>query len=216
MSSPPLKSSLPKNICSVKPIQLSFHLELAQPVIHHNLRGTNSGIIEKYRSTDTVRPYGVSSSRRVLSPQLLFKKFDLVRDCLESPLGLSLGEREAMLRLLRLWAYYGKVYPKASGICEEPGCSKATYWRTIRKLRDRGLLQVINRYIIRPHAQISNRYLFNKLLVIIARYLAEHGTKFKERWLQPFVSMSGHQFWGQVFQPLGLQIPPGGIPPPNA
>lgn len=168
-------------------------------MIHHKVRGGDYIVIKRCCSIDGYSTYGVLSSHRVLSPQLLFKKFYLVRDCLESPLGLALGEREALLRLLRLWAYYGKVYPKASQICEEPGCSKATYWRAIRKLRDRGLVQVINRYICRPHAQISNLYLFNKLLVIIARYLAEHGTRLSEKWLQPLLTMPGSQFWPNIF-----------------
>lgn len=207
MPSPTLPSILNENICSVKPIQLSFNLGPAQPVIHHKVTTKNIILINRDRNLYGYNAYGVSSSQRVLSPQLLFKKFDLVRDCLESPLGLALGEREALLRLLRLWAYYGKVYPKASQICKEPGCSKATYWRAIRKLRDRGLVQVINRYICRPHAQISNLYLFNKLLIIIARYLAEHGTKFNEKWLKPLLVMTGSQFWPAMLHHSGVSPP---------
>ncbi|GAI35243.1 unnamed protein product, partial [marine sediment metagenome] len=71
---------------------------------------------------------------------------------------LTTAEREVTLRLLRFWAYYGNVYPKASTVAAEPGCSKATFWRTIALLERLGLMRRINRYVIRPHAQISNLY----------------------------------------------------------
>lgn len=140
-------------------------------------------------------PYGVSRSRRVLSPQLLLNRYDRVRDCLEDILGLTTAQREVALRLLRYWAYYGNVYVKSAAITAEPGCSKATYWRTVKIMQLRGLITVINRFIIRPHAQISNLYKFDRLLLIIARYLAEHGAAFREKWLRPYLSMPGSQFW---------------------
>lgn len=146
------------------------------------------------------RPYGVSSSRRILSPQLLAKKYDLIRDCLEHVLGLTTAEREVVLRLLRYWAYYGYVYPKEATITEQPGCSKATFWRTIRLLKSLGLVMVINRYVICAHAQISNLYRLDRLLILIARYLAEHGTRAWHKSIEPLILMPFAQFIESVLQ----------------
>jgi hypothetical protein len=48
--------------------------------------------------------------------------------------------------------------------------------------------------------QISNLYLLHKLLLVIARYLAEHGVQFFEKWLRPYLSMPGRSFWPSVIQ----------------
>jgi len=141
------------------------------------------------------KPYGVSPERRVLSRGLFLKRFDYVRDCLKHALGLTACQREVVLRLLRFWVYYGQVYAKEWQITEDPGCSKATFWRTIRLLESLGLMTVSNRFILREHAQVSNLYRFDKLLIAIARYLAEHGTPFLEKWLEPFLTMTGRDFW---------------------
>ena len=178
-------------------------------VIHHKVGGNHSLILYRERSYYRGNPYGVSPSQRVLSPQLLLKKYDLVRECLQYPLGLSTAQREVTLRLLRYWAYYGKVYPKEAQVTEEKGCSKATFWRTIGLLEQRGLLHVVNRYVIRPHAQISNLYRFDKLLIVIARYLAEHGTRFLEKWLTPALTMPGRLFWSQVYRTPEARAGPG-------
>jgi len=153
--------------------------------------------------------YGVSSSRRVLSPQLLLKKFDLVRDCLQYRLGFSTAQREVILRLLRLWAYYGYVYPKESLVTAEPGCTKATFWRTIRALRDQGLIHIINRFIIRPHAQISNLYRLDKLVVLIAKYLAEHIAHVWPDWTMPALLTPWPELWSFSFSSPG----PHGLAP---
>ena len=175
-------------------------------MIHHKVPDTilkNNRII--YFGKGDKR-YGVSRSRRILTPGLLLKKFDSIRDCLQYAIGLTTAQREATLRLLRYWAYYGHVYVKEAQVTSEPGCSKATYWRTIRLLRDLGLVQVTNRFVIRPHAQISNLYRLDRLILRLARYLAEHGQRFREKWLQPLLSISGAIFWPQVLQP-GNRIP---------
>lgn len=164
-------------------------------VIHHKNHTSISNIIHKSKGKRVSCSYGVSRSYRVLSPQLLLKKFDSVRDFLQYTLGLTTAERAVTLRLLRLWAYYGKVYPKESQISEYPGCSKATYWRTIKYLRELGLVHVVNRYLIRPHAQISNLYRLDRLVLVIARYLAEHGVHFGEKWLTPYLQLPGRVFW---------------------
>jgi hypothetical protein len=43
----------------------------------------------------------------------------------------------------------------------------------------------------------------DRLLLVIARYLAEHGVPFYQKWLQPYLAMSGSQFW-----PLFRRSPP--------
>jgi len=169
-------------------------------VIHHNVPLPPSKIIVSYSLLKRGNPYGVSRSYRVLSPQLLLKKYDYVRACLAETLGLTVAQREVALRLLRLWAYYGQVYPKEAQVTGDPGCSKSTYWRTVRILRELGLVHVINRYVIRPHAQISNLYRLDRLVLLIARYLAEHGTGFFEKWLKTYLSMSGRLFWTLIYQ----------------
>jgi len=164
-------------------------------MIHHKSGGNHDLIVYRDRSYYRGNPYGVSSSHRVLSPQLLLKRYDLIRDCLKYPLGLTTAQREVTLRLLRYWAYYGKVYPKEAHVTEEKGCSHATFWRTIALLEQMGLIRVTNRFVIRAHAQISNLYRFDKLLIVLARYLAEHGTRFLEKWLKPYLIMPGRDFW---------------------
>lgn len=177
-------------------------------MIHHNVLQGRNKIIVSYGSIYKGTPYGVSRTYRVLSPQLLLKKYDLIRDCLAFTLGLTVAQREVTLRLLRLWAYYGSVYPKESQITELPGCSKATFWRTIHLLEESHLLQVINRYVIRPHAQISNLYRLDKLILVIARYLAEHGIPFLEKWLTPVLTMPAQSFYRWVYQSPGARAGP--------
>ena len=177
-------------------------------MIHHKETYLPKMIILSKNFNYKAMPYGVSRTYRILSPQLLLKKFDQVRDCLDELVGLSVAQREVVLRLLRFWAYYGQVYTKERTITELPGCSKATYWRTIRLLRELGLIRVVNCYLIRPHAQISNLYRFDRLLLLLARYLAEHGTKFLEKWLAPMLSLPGSFFWPSFWRLPDRERPP--------
>jgi len=173
-------------------------LPFSDSMIHHKSSPNTLPRILISHSTLSRRPYGVSRSRRILSPQLLTKKYNLVLDCLKNRLGLTTAQREVVLRLLRYWAYYGYVYPKEATVTEEPGCSKATFWRTIKLLKSAGLIITINRYVFRPHAQISNLYRFDKLLVLIARYLAEHGSWAWGNWLKPLVILPAAQFMESI------------------
>ena len=200
----PTANRIAQSFATVKPPALNTQLPLfSDSMIHHNSHLLSTRIV--YRVPGEVgRGYGVSRARRILSPQLLLKKFDLVRKYLQYGIGLSTAEREGVLRLLRLWAYYGQAYPKAAQICGQPGCSPVTFWRAVRRLRDLGLVTVVNRYILRPHAQISNLYRLDRLVLAIARYLAEHGTKFAEKWLRPYLAMPGTLFWRRFFP---LQLP---------
>lgn len=199
---------LERPFASVKPEYNSQPPLIPVSMIHHNVSGykRDNKRILYYRGIDN--PYGVSSARRVLSPGILLKRFDHVRDCLKYRLGLTTAQREVALRLLRLWAYYGRVYPKESQISLDPGCSKATYWRTVRRLSELGLVVVVNRYVIRPHAQISNLYRLDKLVVVIARYLAEHIAHRWPDWLTPALAMPDRQFWSFLSPGPGARAGP--------
>jgi len=208
MNSPPVKT-VAQPFDSVKSTPNLSAGNNLHSMIHHKDPSLRSYIIVSYTSMYRDKRYGVSSAFRVLSPQLFFKQFDRVRDCLKYTLGLTVSQREVALRLLRLWAYYGNVYPKEAQITGQPGCSKATYWRTIRILESRGLVNVINRHIIRPHSQISNLYRLDRLVLLLARYIAEHGHQFSESWLQPYFAMPGREFWSLIFRGPGDRAGPG-------
>ncbi len=198
-----------QTFCNVKsPLNTQLSL-FPDSLIHHNPLRTGKEKIVYYKGIRRGNTYGVSSSRRVLSPGLFLKRFDQVRDCLQYAVGLTTGQREVTLKLLRLWTYYGQVYPKASTFSDEPGSSRSTFWRTIKVLSEHGLVNVVNRFLIREHAQISNLYRFDKLLILIARYLAEHGQEFREKWLQPYLSIAGCLFWGKT---VWLQEPELAMP----
>jgi len=175
-------------------------------MIHHNVLPYNYTIIYYCNKKRIHGPYGVSLASRALSPQALLRKFDQVRDFLKTALQLSTAQREVVLRLLRLWTYYGTVYPKEKQITVDPGCSKATFWRTIALLQNMRLLMVVNRYVKREKAQISNLYLLDKLILAIAKYLSERGLHFKEKWLQPIFDMDWRSFW-QTAEPTTLSPP---------
>lgn len=177
-------------------------------MIHHKSPRYSNRIIVYTNRKRPPPPYGVSPSRRVITPGLLIKYHHQVWNFLAETLGLTISQREVTMRLLRLWAYYGQVYPKESLITSDPGCSKATFWRTIKKLEALGLVRVFNRYLIRPHAQISNLYKFDRLLLVLARYLAEHGVRIWTRWVQPYLTMPGASFWPWVFQTPGARAGP--------
>lgn len=202
------KSTLAQPFLPVKSSSPAGGFTTANPMIHHNVPSNIPGsIIVTYKSLDRT-PYGVSPAYRVLSPQLLLKKYDQVRDCLVNVLKLTTAEREVTLRLLRFWAYYGYVYPKASTVTTEPGCSKATFWRTVALLERLNLIRRINRYVVRPHAQISNLYRLDRLIVLLARYLAEHGVRFLEKWLEPYLSIPGRLFWTIIWRTPAVRAGP--------
>ncbi len=192
-------------------------------VIHHkSLYHSKDRIVYKY--TGGAGPYGVSSSRRPISPGLFNKREDQVGRFLQEVVLLSRGESTAIIRLARLYVYYGKCFPRAAQVANDfqpspaqqylpfpgyipprvhrRGCSRATFWRAVRQLRELGLITVINRFLIRPHAQISNEYRLDKLLLVIARYLAEHGVPFYEKWLKPYLQLPGSTFWPSFWRQL--------------
>lgn len=180
----------------------------APSMIHHKITLSGKDKMIVSYSGYRCKTYGVSSAYRVLSPQLLLKKEEYIRDCLYHVLGLTPGQIEVTFRLLRLWAYYGQVYPKEAQVCSQPGCSKATFWRTIRILKEGGYIGIVNRFVIRHEAQISNLYRLDRLVVILTRYLAEHGTGFLEKWLTPALTMPPRQFWDSVLLTRGARAGP--------
>jgi len=177
-------------------------------MIHHNVNPIIYRIRHFIKGKHVLRAYGVSPAIKAISPQCVLKNFDTIRQFLSGTLGLTTAQREVVFRLLRLWSYYGVVYPKQSQVTEAPGCSKATFWRTIALLRDLNLLTVVNRYLVREQAQISNLYDLEKLVLAIARYLAERGKQFHDSYLAPFLRMPGSLFWRAIYSPNFPSPPP--------
>lgn len=140
--------------------------------------------------------YGVPTERRLLSPGIFTKKFDRIRDYLVYA-GLTPAEREVCLNLLRLYCYCGKVYPKASQFTDQRGCSKRTFWRAIAKLEEQGLIESINRYL--HHLQISNAYRLDKLILILVRWLAEHGYQFTDKFTLALIRITANSFWRTIW-----------------
>ena len=140
--------------------------------------------------------YGVPAPRRMLSPSLLLKKHDYIRSYLTA-IGLTIAERDAAFFLLRLYAYYGKVYPKAYELAEDCHRSKRSFWRAIAKLEDSGFIDRINRYL--HHRQISNCYRLDKLVLCIIRYLAEHGCPFLDQFTQNIIHQTADSFWRIIY-----------------
>jgi len=139
--------------------------------------------------------YGVPSSRRMLTPGLLLKKHDLIVHYLKS-IGLTTADRDTAFYLLRLFAYYGKVYPKAPNYTEDCYRSKRSFWRTVAKLEELGFVDRINRYL--NHLQISNCYRLDKLVLCLARYLAEHGYQFLDKFTQDIIHETAKAFWRTI------------------
>ncbi|MBA7604699.1 hypothetical protein ES703_11825 [subsurface metagenome] len=136
--------------------------------------------------------YGVPAPRRMLTPSLLLKKHDYILAYLKS-IGLTTSERPAAFYLLRLFAYYGKVYPKAPNYSEDFYNSKRSFWRAVARLEEAGLIDRINRYL--HHLQISNAYRLDKLLLCIVRYLAEHGCPFLDDFTRNIIHETDNSFW---------------------
>ncbi len=163
------------------------------PLAHRKYPLSNNTVIDRGKGFWS---YGVPSDRRILSPGLFIKHYDQIRSYLVS-VNLTTADREASLRLLRLYAYYGRVYPKASQIADDfgnmiKGCSKRSFWRAIAKLSNMGMIEVINRF--HQGRQISNTYRLDKLVAILARFLAEHGCRLTGFALYVIKAL-GADFW---------------------
>jgi len=154
--------------------------------------------------------YGVSLDYRVLTKGLFIKQFDHIRGFLQGTLGLTAKQREVIFALLKLWVHYGKCYPTVAMLCREAYCSKSTALRILKLFDDLGFIEVVHRDLKPYRRQISNLYLLHKLLLLIARYLAEHGHAFREKWLTPYLAMPGALFWswrGGLITPSARSAP---------
>ena len=152
---------------SVSPLSAS-----PQSTAHHNALSKDLDTIYYKKGIEMERRYGVPQSYRILTMGNYHKHHGDINNMLRVVLGLENRERSAVFCLLRLFLYYGKVYPKAADVADQEYISKRTFWRAIDKLREMGVLEVINRYI--NHRQISNLYRLDKLVLMIATYIAEH------------------------------------------
>jgi len=186
-----------------------------QATAHHNSLPSDLNRIYYKKGIEIEKRYGVPSTRRILTMGMFHKHhheilYQLVR------LGLETRERDAIFKLLELFIYYGKVYPKAADIADQAYISKRTFWRAIGKLREMGVVEVINRYI--NHKQISNLYRIDKLVVMLGCYLAEHGHNIG-KWGLDLVCFFKH-FWDQIWDadinlslaaPVKLEVSGGGV-----
>jgi len=174
---------------------------------HKTYLSRNDKLIVSY-TVRRYKGYGVPRTYKLLTRGLFQKRYDRVRDCLVTCLGLSNAQREAAIRLVRMAVYYPHVFCKASQVAEQPGCSIRTFWRAIHTLEELGLLQRRSRFVIRPHAQISNLYLLDKLLMLIAYYLAHHMGHIWPDWFNRYLHMSPPEFWRQLpAYPLAVGVP---------
>lgn len=186
---------IPGNRQAVKPPGGNNSPTSPMPVILHKAIHHSKKIIMSPNMRTVNSHYAVSPVNRGITIGVLNKRHERIRELLASQLGLTQCQRECAFRLLRLWTYYGKVYPKAGQLADRPGCSRATFFRTVRILEDLGLIRVVNRFLVRERAQISNLYLLHNLALVIARYLAEHGVSFPASWLSRYLTMPGSTFW---------------------
>lgn len=200
---------LPKDrwICQAPPVKTPHSPPEQQPLAHRNSSLSILPGIKK-RSPGNSRDlysYGVPMKRKILTCELYNKRFDEIRHYLDRNIGLTLAERDGILRLLRIYAYYGRVYPKASQIADDfgnmvPGCSKRSFWRAIAKLREDGLIQVHNRYL--HGRQISNCYRLDKLILCLVRWLLEHGQRYLNLLKLPrelYDALQGADFWRLIW-----------------
>ncbi|MBA7695843.1 hypothetical protein ES703_104483 [subsurface metagenome] len=164
-----------------------------QSMAHHNSSAPRSNIYYG-KGIELEKRYGVPQTRRILTMGMFHKNHDEILHQL-TWLGLETRERDATFKLLELYIYYGKVYPKAADIADQAYISKRTFWRAIGKLRQLGVIEVLNRYA--KHRQISNLYRLDKLVVMIARFLAEHGHKVGNFGIK-LVSLLAH-FWQEIW-----------------
>lgn len=201
----------------VKPTPLPSSRSSPDTVIHHKAPGNLRNKILLTYSMYGEKRYAVSPARRVFSPQAILKRLDVIRTGLETRIGLTPRQAEAAIRLLKLWAYYGEVYPKASQITGEPelspamlqwrdeqglgppptndGVSRATFWRTIKILEGLGLIKVVSRYVVREQAQISNLYRLDQLVIALARYISERREFNFPDFMRVILDINDRDFW---------------------
>ncbi|MBA7636694.1 hypothetical protein ES703_44315 [subsurface metagenome] len=198
----------PPLICQAPPGEIPHYPPEPQPLAHRNLSPPISLTDKKEREPGSSRDlysYGVPMKRKILTVEIYNRRFHEIRHYLEQNIGLTLAERESIFRLLRIYAYYGRVYPKASQIADDfgnmtKGCSKRSFWRAIGKLEGQGLVQVCNRYL--HGRQISNCYRLDKLILCLVRWLLEHGSRYlnlEKLARELYDVLHGANFWRLIW-----------------
>jgi len=177
---------------SFAPVNISpRQLPLFEPMAHSKVTTYHNSI---YNRTSRGVPYCVPSSVKLLPPGLLVRRHDRVVEYLKR-YGLAPRERDAVLLLLRLYSYYGKVFVSAGYAARDAVISRRTFWRAVAVLVNAGVLQVINRY--QNGKQRSNLYDLRELVRALLRYLAEHGSELCRQALDFIL--------GRLALPLALQ-----------
>lgn len=102
--------------------------------------------------------------------------------------------------MVRLWGIKGEVYPTAEQLAEAAHVSVRTVWRTIEHLEKMNMIQVVNRYVQREWAQISNLFRMEKLIFALARFLAECGERNLGPMMARFLALPGLEFWSRIWR----------------
>ncbi len=143
--------------------------------------------------------YGVSYKPKILTPGLFFKHHDRVMVFLRDTLRLSPRQCEITEQLLRFYIFYSSVYPSQKDCSGRHRGTKPTFWRTISKLEEMGMIVRIPRYFVREKAQTSNLYEMEKLLILLARYIREHGAALADNCIKLIIDLGGAEFWSWAF-----------------
>lgn len=146
--------------------------------------------------------YSVQTNSRGLTKSMFRRRFDDIRDYLKAR-GFTNFEREAVLKMLQLYAYYAKVYPKAETIAQECNISRRTVWYAIKKLEDQGLITRQNQYYQDEKTgdirQTSNIYRLDKLVLALVQLLAEIGQDIAVGMLKMLRKFGN--FWREIYSP---------------
>lgn len=144
-------------------------------------------------------PYGVPSPGAVLPRGVLFKRWRDSQTFFRSTLQLTQPQRAVVSELVRLWMIKGRVYPTAEQVAKAAGVSVRTFWRTIKRLEEMRMVQVVNRYVQREWAQISNLFRLERLIFALARFLAECGERNLGPMMARFLALPGREFWSKIW-----------------
>lgn len=177
----------------------------SQSMAHHKPLLPDLNKIYFKKGIEREKRYGVPSSYRILTMGNYHKHHDDINAMLRGVCELENRERSAVFCLLRLFFYYGQVYPKADDVAEQEYISKRTFWRAISKLKALGVIEVLNRYI--NHKQISNLYRIDKLVLMIARFIAEHHSTIFGDFGDKLTSFF-RSFWDEIWDAdINLSLP---------
>lgn len=192
-------------------------------MVHHNSRPlTSLPLTFFYRRrkskehSSSRKPYGVPSPHRVLPQGVIFKRWRDVQAFFRVTMGLTDPERGVVSELVRLWMIKGEVYAKAKQVKETAKVSHRAFWHTIKRLEEMKMIQVVNRYVQREKAQISNLFLLEKLIFALARFLAECGERNLGPMMARFLALPGQEFWSRIWRVDNLWELVGNVRPIRA